>query len=38
VNVACRQKGIGLSEEQLHERHILPENRVHPGLKDPDCP
>jgi hypothetical protein len=42
-HVARRQKGIGLSEEQLRERltklqdlHILPEHRVHPGLVDPD--
>jgi hypothetical protein len=42
-HMARRQKGIGLSEEQLRERlnqlrelHILPEDRVHPGLQSPD--
>ena len=44
-HMARRQKGIGLSEEQLRERltklqelHILPEHRVHPGLMTPDSP
>ncbi len=41
--MARRQNGIGLSEEQLrerlnklHELHILPEHRIHPGLKEPN--
>jgi hypothetical protein len=43
-HMARRQKGIGLSNEQLRERltklqglHILPENRPHPGLLNPDA-
>jgi hypothetical protein len=41
-HMARRQKGIALSEQlrerfsRLQDLHILPENRVHPGLQSPD--